>query len=138
MLKRSVQIIVALWLITWGVLQVRLWVKDPRRVEKFFELIVSSDENRRSMVYGKEWHQFFNFCKEHLPSNSRYQIVGIPLASIHRARLLYNLYPRLLSNDPEFLVVYKKSDCRKSRHRLKASLGEDICIVDLREKDSAK
>ena len=61
MLKRSVQIIVALWLITWGVLQVRLWVKDPSRVEKFFELIVSSDENRRSMVYGKEWHQFFNF-----------------------------------------------------------------------------
>jgi hypothetical protein len=131
-LDKLAHTIVTFWLLLWIGLLGRSCVKNRSYWNEPIRLAHSSPEERRALAYGDQLYQFFKFCAEYVPENFTYQIAGLSIDSIDRARLVYLLYPRTLSEQPDFIIVYKAAGFQKQSARLVASFDSDSYILDAR------
>ena len=126
---KVLRLAVAIWVAIWVLFWVKPFVKDKFLAEEYLVLARSDFEGRRAVTYGKDLYRFFLFCSAKLPPDSRFDIVGVEYTSIDRARALYYLYPSLLSESPEFLLVYKTPHFLAENTMLYASLDEGSFIL---------
>lgn len=121
--------ILALWIPVWIFFLVWPLRKDPSRLTKAVSLIGADTEARGADAYGEEFHAFLRFCKDRLPAGSTFRLVGIDYASIDKVRAFYFLYPRLVTEHAEFILVYKTPGYRENNTHLYASLNPGSFIL---------
>jgi len=92
-------------------------------------LIRADTEARRATTYGEDFHTFLLFCKDKLPSGSTFRLVGIDYASIDKVRAFYFLYPSLVAEHAQFILVYRSPDYGESNAHLYASLNSGSFIL---------
>ncbi len=97
-------------------------------------LLPLSFEERQEAVYGKDLYRFLKFCKSQLPAGSRYRLVGLESLSLDFARSVYDLYPCLLSGEPEYLLVYKQPQFQADHFARSAFLDEDSFILKVQSR----
>jgi hypothetical protein len=90
-------------------------------------------ETRRRMAYGTDFYQFLKFCKDRVPADSRFQLVGLERESVDRVRASYYLYPRLSSQKPDYILVYKAPWFRQRNAIPFASLDQERFILRIEE-----
>ena len=123
------RIILALWIPVWFFFLVWPLRRDPSRLLNAFSLIRADTEARRAGAYGEEFHAFLNFCKDRLPAGSTFRLVGIDYASIDKVRAFYFLYPSLVTEHAEFILVYKTPGYRENNTHPYASLNPSSFIL---------
>lgn len=106
--------ILALWMPVWVFFLVWPLQKDPSRLAHEFSLIGADTEARRADAYGSEFHAFLRFCKHRLPAGSTFRLVGVDYASIDKVRAFYFLYPNLVAEHAEFILVYRTPGYREN------------------------
>ena len=121
--------ILALWIPVWFFFLVWPLRKDPSKLVDAFILIGADTEARRAYAYGEEFHAFIRFCRDRLPAGSTYRLVGIDDASIDRARAFYFLYPSLVTERAQFILVYKTPGYRENDTHRYASLNSGTVIL---------
>jgi hypothetical protein len=70
-------------------------------------------EARQARAFGEEFHAFLRFCKDRLPAGSTFRLVGIDYASIDKVRAFYFLYPSLVAEQAQFILVYQSPGYRE-------------------------
>jgi hypothetical protein len=107
-LPKTLRFILALWVPVWIFFLAWPLAKDPARLTYAWRLFRASGEDRRAIVYGEELHEFLRFCKDRLPADSTFRLVGVDYASIDKVRAFYALYPRLVAAErAQFILVYR-------------------------------
>jgi hypothetical protein len=106
------RITLKLWILLW--LFFLLWPNARNRdLWLEYDTLVRSDaETRRAVIYGKDFFEFLEFCKQTLPAGSTFRLVGVAYQDIARVRALYYLYPCLQSESPQYTLVYRASGFR--------------------------
>ena len=78
---------------------------------------------------GEEFHAFLRFCKDRLPAGSTFRLVGIDYASIDKVRAFYFLYPSLVAEHAQFILVYRTPAHREDNTHAYARLNEGSFIL---------
>ena len=125
----SLNFLLALWIPIWVFFSSWPYVKSPSKFAETLSLLRGSLEERRAIVYGKQFYRFLTFCKEKLPAGARFQLADVEYASIDKVRAVYFLYPCLFSEDPEFVLVFGLPGFRQEGATLLASLDEGSFIL---------
>ena len=104
------KIIVAVWVAVAIFFTVRGFIreKDKSTFRDYVTLARADWEGKRVFVFGKDLYEFARFCKLNLPEGAGYEIIGISEDSIDMPRLIYYLYPYIETDDPDFILIYKK------------------------------
>ncbi len=123
-----------LWIGIWGLFWVRPFFIGKSEFTKNLRLFRLSFEERREVVYGRDLYCFLRFCKSQLPVGSRYRLVGLESLSLDFARAVYDLYPCLLSGEPEYLLVYKQPQFIADHFERSAFLDEDSFILKVQSR----
>jgi hypothetical protein len=126
---RSWLFILGLWIPVWVFFLVWPLRKDPARLARTFSLIRTNTEARRSDAYGEDFHKFLLFCKDRLPAGSTFRLVGIDYASIKKVRAFYFLYPSVVAEHAEFILVYQTSGYREENAHPYALLNPGSYIL---------
>jgi hypothetical protein len=134
MLKRSItqnhfRWIFFLWIGIWGLFWIRPLIIGKSEFTKNLRLLRLGFEERREQVYGRDLYQFLTFCKLRLPPGSGYRLVGLDSASLDWLRAVYDLYPCLLSREPDYVLVFKQPQFRSDHCERFAFLDEGIFIL---------
>lgn len=134
MVKRSIaqnqfRWIFFLWIGIWGLFWIRPLIIGKSEFTKNLRLLRLGFDERRELVYGKDLYRFLTFCKSQLPSGSRYRLVGLDSSSLDLLRAVYDLYPCLVSGEPEYLLVYKQPQFHADHFERSASLDADSFIL---------
>ena len=123
------RVILALWLPVWSFFLVwPLW-KDPSKVGNTFRLLRADTDARRADAYGEEFDAFLRFCKDKLPAGSTFRLVGIDYASIDKVRAFYFLYPNLVAEHAQFILVYRSPGHQEANAHLYTSLNSGTFIL---------
>ncbi|MFC1508562.1 hypothetical protein ACFL60_02620 [Candidatus Omnitrophota bacterium] len=130
-LSKIFKIIVAVWVTMSVLFTTRSLVKqkDKSTFKDYVTLARSDWDGKMAFVFGKDLYEFARFCKLNLPEGSGYEIAGIPEDSIDMPRLIYYLYPHMETDDPDFILVYKKPDFFKKGTHPYASLNKESFIL---------
>ena len=96
---------------------------------KHVSLIRANTEARRASAYGEEFDAFLRFCKDRLPAGSTFRLVGIDYASIDKVRAFYFLYPNLVAEHAQFILVYRSPGYHESNTHALRSLNEGSFIL---------
>jgi hypothetical protein len=121
--------ILALWLPVWVFFLAWPLRKDPARLANTLKLIRADTEARRASAYGEEFYTFLRFCKDRLPADSTFRLVGVDYASIDKVRAFYFLYPNLVSEHSQFILVYRTPTYREDNTHAYARLNEGSFIL---------
>ena len=118
-----------LWLGVWVFLLTKPLIGNFAGVRKAFDMLRQPPEERLQQSYGKELYEFHKLCQRTLPETARFDIVGLERGSQDHSRLVYLLYPRVLSDRPEYLLVYHSpSYNRPNAHRLASLANKDLIL----------
>ena len=123
-----------LWIGIWGLFWVRPFFTGKSEFTQNLRLLPLSFEARREAVYGRDLYRFLKFCKSQLPAGSRYRLVGLESLSLDFARSVYDLYPCLLSGEPEYLLVYKQPQFQADHFARSAFLDADSFILKVQSR----
>jgi hypothetical protein len=126
------KVLFLVWISIWLFLFCRQYLFNPSFLTRYYHLALADAEGRREMSYGSEFYRYLRFCEESLPARSRFQLIGPPDWSLDRVRAHYYLYPHRLSDDPDFLLVYKTPLFRQSETVLYASLDKESFILKVK------
>lgn len=63
-------------------------------------------EDRKRMILRDWLYTLIEKVKIHIPSNATYDVVGLDNRTIHHARLIYFLFPRRLTSEAEYRIVF--------------------------------
>ena len=132
--QKSFRWIFYLWIGIWGLFWVRPFLIGKSEFTKNLRLLPLGFEERREAVYGRDLYRFLKFCKSQLPAGSRYRLVGLESLSLDFARSVYDLYPCLLSGEPEYLLVYKQPQFQADHFARSAFLDEDSFILKVQSR----
>jgi hypothetical protein len=121
--------ILVLWIPLWIFFLVWPLRKNPSRRVNAFTLIRADTEARRAGAYGEEFHAFLQFCKDRLPAGSTFRLVGIDYASIDKVRAFYFLYPSLVAEQAQFILVYQTPGYREDNTHPYAFLNPGSFIL---------
>jgi len=69
------------------------------------------------------------FCKNSIGTSATYRLIGLDDGSIERRRAVYYLYPNIEKQDPDFLLVYKKSDASREGYSVFRMLDPERYIL---------
>jgi len=109
---RILKIIFLIWVALWVAFLIReLFVKNS--VSDYAALLSRPLEGKHSYVTGDRLYDFIILCKKDIPEGATYKIVGVEAGSIEQRRITYYLYPRLESQDPDFIVDASKYELKK-------------------------
>jgi hypothetical protein len=128
-LPTACRFILALWIPVWVFFLVWALRKDPARLAETFRLIRANNEARQASAYGEEFYAFLRFCRDRLPAGSTFRLVGIDYASIAKVRAFYFLYPSLVAEQAEFVLVYRTPTHREDNTHAYARLNEGSFIL---------
>jgi len=128
-LPTALRFILALWIPVWVFFLVWPLRKEPSRLVNAFSLIRANSEARRANAYGEEFHTFLRFCKDILPAGSTFRLVGVDYATIDKVRAFYFLYPSLVTEHAQFILVYEAPGYRESNTHPYASLNPGSFIL---------
>jgi len=104
--NKILTVLFAVWVAMWVAFTLReLFLKVNLR--DYLVLVSRSADGKRSYVTGDELYGFIELCKNATPEDAKYDIIGIEDGSIEKRRLVYYLYPRTESGDPDFIFVYR-------------------------------
>lgn len=120
------------WVLLWFFFACRQFWLRPSFLNYYYHMVLADAEGRRAMTYGPEFYRFLHFCNESLPPRSRFQLIGPPDWSIDRVRAHYYLYPHRLSDDPDYLLVYKTPLFRPNGSVLLAALDQESFILKVK------
>ncbi|MFA5142635.1 MAG: hypothetical protein WC522_00515 [Candidatus Omnitrophota bacterium] len=113
----------AAWVVMWGWFLVReVFVKGA--IKDYKVLISRPLEGRRAYVTKDNLYEFLTFCRENLPRDSSYSLVGPEPGAIERVRAVYYLYPRIESTDPQYILVYGTPGVGHEGYRLIKKLDD--------------
>jgi len=121
-----------IWILIWLFLFCRQYLLNPSFLSRYYHLALADAEGRREISYGAEFYRYLKFCEKSLPARSRFQLIGPEDWSLDRVRAHYYLYPLRLSDDPDFLLVYKTPRFRPNATVLYASLDKDSFILKVK------
>jgi hypothetical protein len=126
---RICRVVFAVWVAVWLVFfsQQVLWGRKV--INECQHLIQSNKEQRRAEAYGEDYYAFLRFCQANLPHNTRFQLVGPPEWSVDRVRAHYFLYPSLVSEKPEFILVYKTPAFHAKKATQIAALSHESYVL---------
>ena len=128
-LPAACRFILAVWIPVWVFFLIWPLRKDPAKVGSTFRLIRAGTEARQASAYGEEFHGFLRFCKEKLPPNSTFRLVGVDYASIDKVRAFYFLYPSVVAEHPRFILVYQTPAYLEDNTQVYARLNEGSFIL---------
>ena len=95
------KIVFAVWIFIWVFFFTRGLVKG--RFEKYSRLYGLTRDGKIDHILGERLSIFLDVCKKEIPPDNTYKIEG-NLDEHDRFRYIYHLYPRVLSEDPDYLV----------------------------------
>jgi len=121
--------ILGLWVPVWVFFLVWPLRKDPARLLNTFSLIRADTEARRAVAYREEFLAFLRFCKDGLPAGSTFRLVGIDYESIDKVRAFYFLYPSLVTEHAQFILVYQTPGYRENNTQPYAFLNPGSFIL---------
>lgn len=119
----------AVWAAVWVFFLLWPFLKNPSGLRVALEFLRSDAEGRRALVYGEEFYEFLRFCQQKLPAGSTFHLVGIDYAAVEKVRAFYVLYPCLVSENPDYLLVYKKPGYEHEGTHLFAALDSARFIL---------
>jgi len=127
---RTWRLVFAIWVFLWILFLVRGLYKGE--FKEYKALLERDAEARRAYVVGEELYSFLEFALVNIPKRAAYELEGA-LKPIDRERLIYYLYPRGVSDNPEYILCYKvgKDSSRKNFKRFTA-LKKDQFILKRR------
>lgn len=128
-LPTTCRFILALWIPVWVFFLLWPLRKDPATLANTFSLIRADTEARRASAYGEEFYTFLRFCKARLPAGSTFRLVGIDYASIDKVRAFYFLYPSLVAEHSQFILVYQTPAYHEDNSHAYARLNEGSFIL---------
>ena len=128
-LPTTCRFILGLWIPVWVFFLVWPLRKDPAKLANNFRLIRADTEARRASAFGEEFHTFLRFCKDSLPADATFRLVGVDYASIDKVRAFYFLYPSLVAEQAQFILVYKSPAYREDNAHAYARLNEGSFIL---------
>lgn len=128
-LPTSWRFILSLWIPVWIFFLVWPLRKEPTKLVNTFKLMGAAAEVRQARAFGEEFHTFLRFCKDRLPAGSTFRLVGIDYASIDKVRAFYFLYPSLVAEHPQFVLVYRTPAHREDNTHLYALLSPGNFIL---------
>jgi hypothetical protein len=125
---RALRLLFLVWAVLWAFFILReLFLKD--NISGYRALLASTLEGKRSYVTGEELYRFLMFCSDKVPSGASYFIEGLDEGSIESRRSVYYLYPRLKSEEPDFILVYGKPGASRDGYRFFAGLDGSNYIL---------
>lgn len=131
--KRSLptawRVLLAFWIPIW----VFFWIwplrKDPSRLVNTLKLIPANSEARQASAYGQKFHAFLRFCKDRLPPGCTFRLIGVDYASIDKVRAFYFLYPSVVAEHAQFILVYQTPTFHEDNTYAYARLNEGSFIL---------
>jgi hypothetical protein len=126
------KVLFLVWIFIWSFFFCRQFLFNPSFLIHYYHMALADAEERRAISYGFEFYRYLRFCKESLPAHSRFQLIGPLDWSLDRVRAHYYLYPHRLSDDPDFLLVYKTPLFRSNRTVLYAALDQESFILKVK------
>src|SRR5262245_22558241 len=134
--ERLVNTATWLWLGVWIFLLTKPLITNFAGVRRTLDILRESPEERLRSSYGKELYEFHKLCQRTLPETARFDIVGLARGSQDHSRLVYLLYPRVLSDRPEYLLVYHSPSYSRPNSHLLASLNNGDLILQVNHQGS--
>lgn len=102
-MKKTAIWVLLVWVFFWTFFLIRGFYKSE--FKKSLALVSRKARERRAYLTGGEKFDFFDLCIDNLPENARYAIEGT-LEEIDKRRLVYYLYPRMESDEADFILCY--------------------------------
>ena len=105
------ELIFGIAVLAWFVLWVNFLARDlfkKGELKEYARLFKASRYGKYELVYGKRFFEFLTFVNESIPSGSDYNFAGPEPLSLEWRRGVYYLYPSMIADDPEFLLVFEK------------------------------
>lgn len=121
--------ILTLWIPIWLFFLAWPIRKDPSKLSSAVSLVRADSETRRQTAYGQEFHRFLRFCKDQLPAGATFRLVGVDYASIDKVRAFYFLYPNVVAEHAQFILVYQTPGYREDDAHLYALLNSGSFIL---------
>ncbi len=91
----------AVWIFFWVFFLIRGFVKGE--AEKFRKYAFADYEEKRELILGEDLYAFLDMCEEEMPRDATFAVEGT--IDEHNAfRLIYYLYPRRVSEDPDYIL----------------------------------
>ena len=121
--------ILALWIPIWAFFLGWPLFKNPSILVQSLSLLRADAETRRAWAYGEGFDTFLRFCKSRLPEGSRFRLVGVDYGSIDKVRAYYFLYPSIVDEHAEFILVYQTPGYRYDNTSLYGLLNPGCFIL---------
>ncbi|MBL7158812.1 MAG: hypothetical protein ISS91_04825 [Candidatus Omnitrophica bacterium] len=105
----------------WFVLWVNFLVRDlftKGQLAEHVEFLKASRHGKYEIVYGKRFFEFLTFVNESIPRGSDYNFRGVEPLSLEWRRGVYYLYPLMMSEDAEYLLVFEKPGYSMNGYKL--------------------
>ncbi|MDD5435960.1 MAG: hypothetical protein PHX20_00220 [Candidatus Omnitrophica bacterium] len=129
---RIFYVTLAAWMVLWGWFLIRdIFVKGG--IKHYKVLITRPFEGKRSYVTGDRLYEFLAFSRANLPPDSSFSIVGLKEGDVERVRAAYYLYPRLETDDPQYVLVYDAPDIEREGYYQIAKLDGSRYILKKRK-----
>lgn len=134
MKKKILIIIFLVWIVLWVVFLAReLFHKGE--FNNYKALIFKSLDGKKSFVTGDRLYEFIVFCKKNIPAGATYKIsskevkVNSNIMSLSGRRFIYELYPSLINNNPDYIFVFDSPEGKVSGYKLFAKLDDNRYIL---------
>lgn len=109
--KRSIKnlwkALFVMWIFFWLLFLIRGFVKGE--FKRFKALSFATASEKKSYVLGENLYEFLVRCEKEIPVQGTYEITG-ELTAHNKFRLVYYLYPRTESDDPDYTLKMDKSN----------------------------
>ena len=126
--KRIFAVIFVIWISLWLNFVFRDLIRKGR-YDDYKELIGKDEIARYTHTYGEAYFEFLVFCKRSLPKDATYSLAGIEELSLDYRRAVYYLYPNILRENADYLLVFGLSDYSKSGYRMYKMLDNTRFIL---------
>lgn len=123
------RIILVIWVAIWLLFFVRGFIKVDYKV--FKGTFGKSVQEKTAFTMSKGLYAFVLFCEEKIPENSKFQFVydEKKFDSVESFRMTYYLYPRIATDDPEYIIVAGILNYKKPGFKLLAKFYDDAFIL---------
>ncbi|NQU16565.1 MAG: hypothetical protein HQ564_00750 [Candidatus Saganbacteria bacterium] len=99
--------IVSILFVFWILLAINSEYNNINIIRSDWHLLGKTLEQKQALTTDPAFYAFLTFCKEKLPPKSK--IKFLTAAGYFDSKGAYYLFPHLISDEPDYLLIYKKS-----------------------------
>jgi hypothetical protein len=103
-------------------------------MKEYVALLSRNADGRASYTYGDDLYEFLKFCKNNLPDDSGYELIGISVDSLEFRRSAYYLYPKIQSKNAKYILIFNMPKYTRNGFTVFKKIDESKFIL-VREKD---